>query len=201
MEENRTTSERVDDLPVIVEWLTQMRIQELLDQALPKPHSNRRGLSYGQLAVLLLTYVMTQADHRLCAVESWISQHHHTLERVTGWEIGDKDCSDDRLAALVSVLGSEEHQALSSIETELGQHLIRAYDLPTDAARCDTTSMSVYHQPLTVQQQSVEPVAPLLHKGYSKDHRPDLLQYRQLLGTLLSKWDAPRQYHSDWQRC
>lgn len=45
--------------------------------------------------------------------------------------------------------------------------------------------MSVYHQPQTEhQQQEVEKSAPLLHRGYSKDHRPDLLQYRQLLGTL-----------------
>jgi hypothetical protein len=33
-----------------------------------QPHGNRKGLSYGQLSVLLLTYIMTQADHRLIAV-------------------------------------------------------------------------------------------------------------------------------------
>ena len=103
----------------------------------------------------------------------------------TGWEIRDKDCSDDRLADLVSVLGKQEHDALIAIETVLGQHLIRAYDLPTDVARCDTTSLSVYHHPKTDnQQQKAQICAPLLHFGYSKDHRPDLLQYRQMLGTL-----------------
>lgn len=194
-----TTSERVDDLPLIIEWLSQMRIQYLLDQELPKPHGNRRGLSYGQLAVLLLSYILTQADHRLCAVESWVRQHHLTLEMATGWEIRDKDCSDDRLADLVSVLGGQEHDALVAIETVLGQHLIRAYDFPTDVARCDTTSLSVYHQPQTDnQQQSAQTSARLLHFGHSKDHRPDLLQYRQMLGTLEERWVAPSQYHSDW---
>ena len=162
-----------------------MRIQNLLDQELPLPHGNRQGLSYGQLAVLLLTYILTQADHRLCAVESWVSQHRQTLEMATGWNIGDKDCSDDRLADLVSVLGSEEHEALVTIETVLGQHLIRAYELPRDVARCDTSSFSVYHQSQPEnQQQGDHQQAPLLHKGHSKDYRPDLLQYRQMLGTL-----------------
>jgi len=48
-----------------------MRIEQLIDQELPEPHGNRQGLSYGQLAVLLLSYIVTQADHRLCAVEHW----------------------------------------------------------------------------------------------------------------------------------
>jgi len=80
-----------------------MDIQLLLDQELPTPHGNRQGLSYGQLTVLLLTYIVTQADHRLCAVESWVRQHHQTLEMATGWEIREKDCTDDRLGDLVSV--------------------------------------------------------------------------------------------------
>ncbi len=88
---NQTTSERVDDLPVVIYWLSQMGIQRLIDQELPAPHGNRQGLSYGQLAVLLLSYIITQADHRLCAVESWVEKHHHSLELATGWEIKNKD--------------------------------------------------------------------------------------------------------------
>jgi hypothetical protein len=58
----------VDDLPVVIQWLSQMRIERLIDEQLPLPHGNRQGLSYGQLAILLLSYIITQADHRLCAV-------------------------------------------------------------------------------------------------------------------------------------
>ncbi len=114
-----TTSEQVDDLPVIIHWLSQMQIPFLLDQELPTPHGNRQGLSYGQLGVLLLTYILTQADHRLCAVESWVRQHHQILETATGWSIRDKDCSDDRLADLLSVLGGSENDALINIVTVL----------------------------------------------------------------------------------
>jgi hypothetical protein len=160
---NNTTSERVDDLTVIIHWLSKMQIQLSIDRELPTPHGNRLGLSNGQLAVLFLTYILTQADHRLCAVESWVRQHHQILEITTGWKISDKDCSDDRLADMVSMLGSSEDDTAINIETVLGQHFVRAYDLPTDIARCDTTSLSVHHQVLKEGKgsESVK-AAPLL---------------------------------------
>jgi hypothetical protein len=48
-------SERADDLPLIIHWLKQMEIASIIDQELPVPHGNRKGLSYGQLSVLFLT--------------------------------------------------------------------------------------------------------------------------------------------------
>ncbi|MBW4616397.1 MAG: hypothetical protein KME21_24615 [Desmonostoc vinosum HA7617-LM4] len=65
-----------------------------------------------------------------------------------------------------------------SIEIKLGRQIIRAYELPTKIARTDTTSFSVNHE----NQRDTE--ENLLRYGYSKDKRPDLLQYRQLLAIL-----------------
>jgi hypothetical protein len=70
-------------------------------------------------------------------VEPWVNQHLRTLERATGWKIGLKDATDDRLADLLTVLGSDQHEAIQTIEIYLGKHLIRAYELPTDQARSD----------------------------------------------------------------
>ena len=170
-------SERSDDIPLIIDWLTQMRIVELIDQNLPAPHGNRQGLSYGQLSVLLLTYIVSQADHRLCAVEPWAKQRQKTLERSTGWSLSEKEVTDDRLGALVEVLGKQP-ESLEQIELELGQHLIRAYTLPTEVGRCDTSSFSVYHQ-LDEDESS----AGILKFGHSKDHKGHQRQYRQMLGT------------------
>ena len=85
------SSERIDDIPVIIEWLKQMGIAKYIDQKLKKPHGNHKGMSNGQLSVLLLTYIITQSDHRLCAVESWVESHLKILELSTGWSIGEKD--------------------------------------------------------------------------------------------------------------
>ena len=173
----QTTSERVDDLPLILHWLKTMQIAEIMDEKLMPAHKNRQGLSYGQLSVLFVAYVVTQSDHRLNQVEGWVRAHRQTLAAVTGWRIGDKDASDDRLADLLSALGGSDD--LGSMEEMMGRHLVRAYALPTEVARCDSSSFSVYHQ-----SDNGSAVVPILQYGYSKDHRPDLLQYRHSLGTI-----------------
>jgi transposase len=176
--QSRTTSERIDDIPLLLHQLNQLQIAEVIDANLPAPHGNRQGLSYGQLSVLFLSYIMSQADHRLCAVETWSNQHIQTLTIGTGWSIKTKDASDDRLGALVEVIGRQV-ESREQIEQQLGQRMIQAYELPTEIARCDTSSFSVYHQ-----FDETEEGHSLLRFGYSKDNRPDLRQYRQLLGTL-----------------
>jgi transposase len=174
----RTTSERSDDIPLLLHQLQQLQIAEIIDGCLPASHGNRQGLSYGQLSVLFLSYIMSQGDHRLCAVEDWSNQHIQTLMTGSGWSIKAKDASDDRLSALLEVIG-RQIESREQIEQQLGQRMIQAYELPTEIARCDTSSFSVYHQ-----LDETEEGKSLLRFGYSKDHRPDLRQYRQLLGTL-----------------
>jgi transposase len=173
-----TSSERSDDIPLLLHQLQQLQIAEIIDAQLPAPHGNRQGLSYGQLSMLFLSYIMSEGDHRLCAVEDWTNEHIQTVMAATGWSISAKDASDDRLGALVESIGSQM-QSRERIEQQLGQRMIGAYELPTDIARCDTSSFSVYHQ---LDEREEE--KSLLRFGYSKDHRPDLRQYRQLLGTI-----------------
>jgi transposase len=171
------SSERIDDIPLIAALLKQMEVAKWIDQELKQPHGNHQGLSYGELSVLLLIYIISQSDHRLCVVETWVNTHRLTLELVTGWSIGEKDVTDDRLARVVEQLGLQG-EACQEIEQKLGQHMIRAYELPTEVGRFDTTSFSAHHEQIESEADS------LLRYGHSKDKRPDLLQYRQSLGTL-----------------
>jgi transposase len=154
-----------------------MKVASIIDNHLESPHGNRQGLSYGELAVLLLTYIVSEADHRLCCLETWVRDHQKSLERITGWEIREKEATDDRCGDLLKTLGITE--TLPQMEMSLSQHLIKAYQLPTFQARSDSTSFSVYHQiSEDFEQES------LIKFGYSKDQRPDLRQYRQMLATL-----------------
>jgi hypothetical protein len=59
--------------------------------------------------------------------------------------MGLKDSSDDRLASLLEVIGGQV-ESREFIEEQLGQRMIRAYELPTEVARCDRSSFTVYHQ-------------------------------------------------------
>jgi transposase len=162
---------------LIVHWLLKMRVPELID-AIWQPHSHWQGLSYGQLAVLLLTFIIYTHTHKLSQVEAWEREHHHTLELSTGWQIGEKDMTDDRLGRLVEVIGEDEAQR-AAYQEQQSQHLIRAYALPTAVARYDTTTFNVYHDP-TAETEA----AGLLSFGHSKDQRSDLLQYKLGVSTL-----------------
>lgn len=166
--------ERVDDIPLILEWLTRMGVQEEID-SLWKPHGNWGGLSYGRLAQLFLAYVIHALNHRLYQMEEWVGEHQSLIQLITGWELTRKDATDDRLGALLEVLGGDESMRIT-FQQCMGRHLIQAYALPTDVARYDTTSFSVHH--------GSSDSDGLLRFGHSKDHRPDLLQFKQGLGTL-----------------
>jgi len=172
------SSERVDDIPLIVEMLKQMKIAKWIDQQLKQPHGNHQGLSYGQLSVILLIYIISQSDHRLSAAEAWVNSHRKTLELSTGWSIGAKDVTDDRLARVVEEFGKQA-EACQKIEQKLGQHLIRAYELPTEVGRVDTTSYSVHHEQIESETDS------LLRYGHSKAqwHERYLVAYSHIFAT------------------
>jgi len=53
---------------------------------------------------------------------------------------------------------------------------IQVYALPTKTVRLDSTSVSVYHDD--------PPPTGLLRRGHSKDHRPDLAQFKAMLASL-----------------
>ena len=169
--------ERVDSLPLIVNWLTKMRIQEAID-TIWHPHPYWQGLSYGQLAVLFIAYVLYMHTHRLSGMEAWVVSHQATLEKLTGWTIRPKEATDDRVGHMVEIMGREEEAAVR-FQRQIGQNLIQAYALPTEVARYDTTSFSVYHAAPEEGQEK-----GLLGFGHSKDHRADLVQFKQGLGSL-----------------
>jgi transposase len=167
------SSERIDDIPLLMHWLVEMHVDTIIDTAIGVPHGNRQGLSYGQLAVVFVAYILSQCNHFLSPVREWVAKHQHCLERALGQPIGDTDFTDERLEDLLDELGRDE--VGEEVEQQLGQHLIRGYALPTETARIDTTTVSVYHQP--------EP-GSILDYGVSKDHRPDLRQFKEVLSTL-----------------
>lgn len=168
--------ERVDEIPLLLHWLDEMGVQEKID-SLWKPHGNWEGLSYGQLGQLFLTYVLHSLNHSLYKMEPWLADHQTLIEQITGWQFTSKDATDDRLATMIQALGLDDSDRIE-FQQNMGQHLIQAYALPTDVARYDTTSFSVHHA------RSAQDPDGLLRFGHSKDHRPDLLQFKQGLGTL-----------------
>ena len=58
------TTERIDDIPLLLAHLERMGLQPLLDEHFPT-HGNWVGLSLGWVSVLWLTHILSEGDHRL----------------------------------------------------------------------------------------------------------------------------------------
>lgn len=172
MAEIEIRTERIDDVPLLVHQQLKMGIPDILDQLI-QPHGNRQGLSVGWLATVWLSYILSQSDHRLSEVEPWVEQQFETLSALIPEPLTVKDFTDDRLADLLRYLNSNE--VWQEVEEQLGQRLIQVYDLKQEPVRLDSTSVSVYHD---------EEDTTLFRQGHSKDHRPDLAQFKVMLSTL-----------------
>jgi len=101
------TSERIDDIPLLVHWLHEMQVDTTIDAVLGPPHGNRQGLSSGHLAVVFLAYILSTCNHFLSPVRDWVAKRHHCLEHALGQPIRETDCTDDRLEDLLDALGAD----------------------------------------------------------------------------------------------
>jgi transposase len=162
----RLTHERVDDVPLILGFLIQLRLPLLLDKHL-KPHPHHQGLSLGWLITLWITYILSRTDHRKSHVRDWANKLHHCLEAVTALTIRDVELSDDRLTLLLARLSDPD--TWNRIEADLWNGTGEVYSLPLERIRLDSTSSYGFHT--TVADG-------LMQLGHSKDHRPDLPQFK-----------------------
>jgi transposase len=130
-------------------------------------------MSIGWLATGWISYILSEADHRMSEVEPWAAERIETLSALLPGLSGAHDFTDDRLADVLRWLSDDECWA--RIEAGLGPRLIRVYDLGRGPIRLDSTTVAVYHD---------TEGNTLFRHGYSKDHRPDLAQFKVMLGTL-----------------
>jgi transposase len=160
------THERVDDVPLLLGFLIALRFPQILDRHL-KPHPHHQGLSQGWLITIWITSILSQADHRKSHARAWANSLHQTLEAVTGQTIRDVDLSDDRLTLVLQPLSDPE--TWDRIEADLWDGTCEVYALPPERVRLDSTTSSGFH---TVVDGG------LMQLGHSKDHRPDLPQFK-----------------------
>ena len=145
-----------------------MGVAPLLDKHFPS-HGNWQGLSLGNIVVLWLTYILSQGDHRLNALQGWVAKLLETLKFCMGFpNLRELDCSDDRLGIVLDSLGKDD-EAWEAFEQEHTATMLRVYDLDAKRVRIDSTTMKSHTE---VQDGG------LFQFGHSKEHRPDLLQIK-----------------------
>jgi transposase len=168
-------TERVDDIPVLFEQMQKLEMAQQIDKHL-RSHGNRKGLSYGVLACVWLTHIISQADHRMNQVRQWAAQRTNTLQSLMpivgaqGSTCVESDFTDDRLSDLLKALSDDTKWDL--LEADLNSKSIAVYDLPTEVVRLDATTVSLDTDP-----------EGLFALGHSKDHRPDVTQVKIMMAT------------------
>lgn len=162
-------TERVDDLPLLLAQMQKLDLAAVIDTHV-LPHGNRQGLSYGGLACVWLTHILSEADHRMNHVRGWAQGRSQTLQAFLP-ALQETDCTDDRLADLLSALGDDA--AWEALQTDLNRRTLLVYDLPTQVVRLDATTVSVDTAP-----------GGLFLCGHSKDHRPEVPQLKIMMATL-----------------
>jgi transposase len=164
--------ERVDDIPLLLAQLGRMQVAKLLDEYFPT-HGNWEGLSLGQVVSVWVAFILSEANHRLGHVEPWAATRLQTLSTCLGTAVRALDFSDDRLAQALDYLN--EDAAWQEFERRLTQHTVRVYDLRPQRVRLDATTAKYYGR-MTEEG--------LFQFGHSKDHRPDLPQFKVNLSVL-----------------
>ena len=167
------TSEQVNSLPLLLGIIMDMGIPDLIDTHVT-PHGNWGGASVGRVVSIWLSHILQERDHTMVAVRDWAADRVQTINALLDITLRDTDCTDDRLATILTRLGDPTTQA--TLDAALMQRWVRVYRLPTETVRLDSTSVSVYHDD--------DDDDSLLQHGWSKDHRPDLRQFKLMLATL-----------------
>src|SRR5215470_863991 len=166
------TTERVDDIPLLLAHLQRMELRLLLDSYF-LVHGNRHGLSLCWTATVWLAHILSQADHRMNQVQPWVERHLETLRSGTGQPIQVLDVTDDRLADLLRTLSDD--RCWTNFERRLSGTVLRVYDLRAERVRLDSTTLSGYWE---ITEDG------LFQLGHSKDRRPDLPQVKVMLAAL-----------------
>src|SRR5467141_3025088 len=84
-------TERVDDIPLLLEQMQRMGLPTLLDDHFPI-HGNWQGLSLGWVSTVWLSSIVSRGDHRLVHVEPWVAQRLWTRGTTTGQAIDVQVC-------------------------------------------------------------------------------------------------------------
>jgi transposase len=165
-------TERVDDIPLLLQQMQQMELPTLIDTHFPA-HGNWYGLSLGWVSTIWLSSILSRGDHRLVHVEPWVANRLFTLRTVTGQAVERLDFTDDRLDIVLRQLSDDARWA--QFENSLNQHTVRVYDLSTERIHVDSTTASAYAR---VSEGG------LFQFGHSKDYRPDLPQVKVMQAVL-----------------
>lgn len=165
-------NERVDDVPLIIEICKQLKLDHIVEKHLGT-HGLQQGMGNGDLTIGWLSYMISQADHRMNAVRDWANKMPLVLSSLLGTSIRDVEFSDDRLCNLLDRFANDS--AWEALETDLWKNSVNVFEIQENVLRFDGTAACGYHDIIE---------NGLMQFGASKDHRPDLPQLKIMAASI-----------------
>src|SRR5262249_4685197 len=104
------TTEQVNSLPLLLGIITEMGIRDLIDTHI-QPHGNWEGASVGTVLSIWLSHILQERDHTMVSVRDWAADRLQTLTTLLDIRLRDTDCTDDRLARILTLLVDPTAQA------------------------------------------------------------------------------------------
>src|SRR6266516_3860974 len=91
------TNEQINSLPLLLAIIEEMGIRPLI------PHGQWEGASVGTVISIWLCHILQERDHRLVVVRDWVHDRMHTLTTLLDQPLRATDCTDDRLANILTM--------------------------------------------------------------------------------------------------
>ncbi len=163
--------ERIDDLGFIAAFLNKSGLSGFIDKHYPV-HGSWEGPSFGKLTLGWLLYMISSCDHRLCKVEDWAASRIDVLRvLLDAPDLSSKHFEDQRLEIMLDAYSGSGDW--NSFMADYTHNLLRVYDLNGEVVRLDA-----------MIGQSFRKVQGFFQMGYSKHHRSDLPQIKQMVAML-----------------
>src|SRR5437870_5144677 len=128
-------TERVDDIPLLLEQMQRMGLPTLFDDHFPTP-GNWTGLSLGWVSTIWLSSMLSRGDHRMVHGEPWVAKRLWTLRVTTSQAVRRVDCTDDRRESVLRRLRDATRWA--AFASALHQHTVRVDDRGADRVPVDS---------------------------------------------------------------
>src|SRR5437763_1542968 len=115
--------EVVGDLPVLWATFGRLDLSATLGRHFPAPLHWKGPLTPGEVLAVWLLFIVSQGDHCLNHVESWVDDHQSTLCALLGKPVLPTDLHDDRLADCLDRLAAAER--FGALERDLNRQTVR----------------------------------------------------------------------------
>ncbi|KAB2941642.1 MAG: transposase [Candidatus Methanoperedens nitroreducens] len=171
---------RADYLPLLGQLMNQMKLPQIINEAVTKPNS-QAIVDAGTMISGMILNLLSDAKIRLYRLSHFFEDKPMPL--IFPWkpDIAPSNFTEERSGNVLDEFYRSNPQKIFSMLTHGN---IKLYNINTSSIRVDTTSKSFYGAYETNKPEPVD-----ITQGFSKDKRPDLKQI--IFGTATSSDGIP----------